>query len=182
MMKLTTRDIALGAIFAALTAIISQISIPFASGVPFTLQTLMIQLLAFLLGARLGTISILLYLLLGAIGLPVFAQMTGGMQILVGPTGGFLLSFPLMVLIIGLVLKRTTHFLPLFSAALIATLLNLLIGTYQFMLVSQVSFADAMLACFWPFLFFGVVKAFLAVFFGQRLQRHQAFKTVVFAR
>ena len=178
-MKLTARDVALGAIFAALTAIISQISIPFASGVPFTLQTFMIQLLAFLLGARLGT---LLYLLLGAIGLPVFAQMTGGLQILVGPTGGFLLSFPLMVVIIGVVLQRTNQFLPLFLAALVATFINLLIGTGQFMLVSQVSFSEAMLACFWPFVFFGVIKAGLAVFFGQRLQRHKAFQSVVLVR
>ncbi|MGL4624907.1 MAG: biotin transporter BioY [Culicoidibacterales bacterium] len=181
-MKLTARDVALGAIFAALTAIISQISIPFASGVPFTLQTFMIQLLAFLLGARLGTLTTVLYLLLGAIGLPVFAQMTGGLQILVGPTGGFLLSFPLMVVIIGVVLQRTNQFLPLFLAALVATFINLLIGTGQFMLVSQVSFSEAMLACFWPFVFFGVIKAGLAVFFGQRLQRHKAFQSVVLVR
>lgn len=181
-MKLTSRDLALGAIFAALTAIVSQISIPFASGVPFTLQTLMIQLLAFLLGARIGALSVILYLLLGAIGLPVFAQMTGGIQILIGPTGGFLLSFPLMVLVIGLVLQRTNHFFPLLIAALLATFINLLIGTWQFMLVTQVSFEQAMIACFWPFVFFGIVKAVLAVFFGLRLQRHEAFKTVVLAR
>lgn len=182
MFHFSARELVLCAIFAALCAVLSQISIPFASGVPFTLQTLIIQIIAIVLGLRLGTMSIILYLLLGAIGLPVFAQLSGGIGILVGPTGGFLLSFPLMAIIIGATIRKTQRPVLLVSATLIATFVNLLIGTLQFMLVAQVGFNEAMLACFWPFVGFGIVKALLAVWLGLKLRHHQGLAHLVPSR
>src|SRR5690625_1189361 len=77
------------ALFAAIISVLAQVVIPLPFGVPITGQTLAIGLAATILGSRLGTTSTLLYLMIGAIGMPVFAQFTGGLGILIGPTGGF---------------------------------------------------------------------------------------------
>ncbi|MGL5916950.1 MAG: biotin transporter BioY, partial [Culicoidibacterales bacterium] len=147
-MQISSKALSQCAIFAALIAILAQISIPFVSGVPFTLQTFIVLLLGFLLGGRLSVITTVLYLLIGAIGFPVFAHLTGGFPILFGPTGGFLLSFPLMAAIVGFSAQRTNSRPLLFAATLAAISVNLLCGTFQFMLFSDVSFTTAMVACF----------------------------------
>ena len=86
-----TRDLSLIAVFAAVIAVCAWISIPAA--VPFTLQTLGIFLAVGLLGGRRGTISAAVYLLLGAVGAPVFSGFNGGIGYLLGATGGYLLGF-----------------------------------------------------------------------------------------
>ena len=85
------KNIAYMALFSALTAICSWISIP--TLVPFTLQTFAIFLMVGLLGTKRSLLSILIYLLLGAIGLPVFAGFSGGLGMLFGTTGGYLIGF-----------------------------------------------------------------------------------------
>ena len=87
-----TRDLVICALFAAMTAILAQISIPFPGGVPLTLQLLSISLCGVLLGSKRGFMSILVYIILGAIGLPVFAGFSGGFQYIVGYSGGFISS------------------------------------------------------------------------------------------
>ena len=79
----------------------AQISIPMPGGVPMTMQTFAITLAAVVLGAKLSTVSSVIYLLLGAVGVPVLANFSGGFDKFIGPTGGFLISFPLMAFIIG---------------------------------------------------------------------------------
>src|SRR5699024_5062047 len=94
-------------LFAALIAVASQIVIPLGL-VPFSLQTLMIGLTASLLGRRVGTWSIIIYLLLGLIGLPVFAGGASGFGVLFGPTGGYLIGFIFASLLIGTLQSRSS--------------------------------------------------------------------------
>lgn len=91
-----TYDIVYAALFAVLIAICSWISIPAA--VPFTLQTMGVFLAISVLGGRRGTLSVLVYVLLGAVGLPVFHGFTGGVGILFGNTGGYIIGFLLLAL------------------------------------------------------------------------------------
>ena len=77
-MKRKTLDIVYCGIFATITAILAQISIPLPGGVPLTLQTFAVSLAGILLGSKKGFISILVYVLMGAIGLPVFSGFSGG--------------------------------------------------------------------------------------------------------
>ncbi len=100
---MVTRDLTLIALFAAMTAVCAQISltVPFFSSVPFTMQTFAVLASGAALGARRGFTSQVVYLLLGAAGVPVFARFHGGAQILVGPTAGYLLGFPLAALVTG---------------------------------------------------------------------------------
>ena len=87
-------------IFAALIAICSWISIP--ATIPFTLQTFAVFLAVALLGGRRGTLAILVYILLGAIGIPVFAGFSGGLGTLLGTTGGYILGFVFSALVMWL--------------------------------------------------------------------------------
>ena len=89
-------------IFAAIIAVCAQVSLPMPYGVPLTLQTFAIQLAGVVLGPKKGALAALVYITLGAVGVPVFAGFTGGMGIVLGVTGGFILSFPLLALLAGI--------------------------------------------------------------------------------
>lgn len=90
------------AMFAAVLAVLSQISIPLPSGVPVTLQTFAVALVAYFLGWKRGTAAVLVYLALGAVGVPVFSNFTGGLAKFVGITGGYLWGFLPMAMLCGL--------------------------------------------------------------------------------
>lgn len=94
------------AIFPALMVATLGISIPI-TGAPITLQTLFVILSGLFLGKRDGAISMVIYLLLGVIGLPVFSNFQGGLGVLAGPTGGFLLSFPIAAYVTGWLTELT---------------------------------------------------------------------------
>ena len=82
------QDICSVAIMAALTAVMAQISIPMPMGVPMTMQTFAVTLAGVILGSKRGAVSMVVYLLIGSVGVPVFSNMGGGVQYLIGPTGG----------------------------------------------------------------------------------------------
>ncbi|MEM3031697.1 MAG: biotin transporter BioY, partial [Nitrososphaerota archaeon] len=99
------QELALSILFAALTAAASQITIP-TSPVPFTLQTLLVLLTGMVGGPRVGFLAIIVYLLMGAVGLPVFANFRGGWDVFLGPTGGYLLAFPFAAALSGYIYRR----------------------------------------------------------------------------
>ena len=110
------KEVAICGMFAALTAASAQIAIPIGP-VPFTLQVLAVILTGFLLGPYLGFWAQLIYLLVGALGLPVFAGLRGGMAHLYGPTGGYLVAFPISALVVGWVSQRFKGFAGYFFAS-----------------------------------------------------------------
>lgn len=105
--RLTVVDLARIAVFAALIAALAQASVHlFGNAVPITGQTLGIMLAGLVLGAVRGGLAALVYVVLGAIGLPIFAAGTGGMGVISGPTGGFILAFAPAAFVIGLLVRR----------------------------------------------------------------------------
>lgn len=104
----TTTDLALIATFAALIAVCAvSAALPFGvNGVPVTLQLFGIFLAGAVLGARRGFLAVVLYLVVGAAGLPIFAGGTSGLTPFSGPTGGYLIAFPFAALIVGLAVER----------------------------------------------------------------------------
>lgn len=113
------RNMLLAALFAALTAAVAQLPkfyFPGVPGVPVTLQVLVVFLAGGLLGPNWGAVSMLVYVLMGAVGMPVFAGGSGGLQILLGATGGYLFSYPLAAYVIGL-LAPSRRKLPLWQTA-----------------------------------------------------------------
>lgn len=92
-----TEDMVYIAIGAALMAVCSWISIP--TTVPFTLQTFAVFFVLLTLGAQRGTVAIVVYVLMGAVGLPVFSGFKGGISVLLGSTGGYIIGFVFMGMI-----------------------------------------------------------------------------------
>lgn len=174
-----TRNLIVSALFAALIAVLAQISIPLPGGVPLTMQTLAISLAGIILGSKRGTLSVCVYLLMGAFGLPVFSGFTGGLSILVGPTGGFLLSFPLMAYIIGKFSEKTDNKWTILFGAIIGSIPNYFIGAIQFTFVTNSSLYVAFITCVVPFIIVGLIKAALSVSIGLTIRNHSGLKDIL---
>ena len=166
------RDMALCALFAALLALCSWISVPLAD-IAFTLQTFGIFLTLGLLGGKRGSLAILLYLLLGAAGLPVFSGFRGGLGMLLGATGGYLAGF----LFSGFVYWLITGLLGdkfRLSAMLAGLLSCYLFGTAWYCLgyaPQPQALGAILLKCVVPFLLPDGCKLALAWLLTRRLRR-----------
>ena len=168
-------DLAYVAVCAALMAVCSWISIP--ATVPFTLQTFAVFCSLGLLGGRRGTAAILVYLLLGALGVPVFAGFSGGIGILFGTTGGYLLGFILMGLVywLGERLIMDSRNIRIISMIL-GLLLCYAFGTAWFMFVyarqtGAIALGTALAWCVVPFILPDLVKMALALLLSGRLRK-----------
>lgn len=126
------------AIMAAVIVVCTFISVPTPFGVPYTLQTLGVMLAGYILGSKKGAVAVLVYLILGAVGLPVFSSFTGGIGMLTGPTGGFLLGFILLALCCGV--RKHAFLWGAFGVALCHIL-----GTSWFSFYTQTSLSYAFL-------------------------------------
>lgn len=167
MSRKNTFQLCLLALSTALIIVGSQLAIPLPGGVPFTLQTLVIPLIAAAFGWQLGTGAVALYLLLGATGLPVFSGASGGIAVLFGPNGGFLWGFLPLALITGLAKGKRLY---LTLAAGIALFLQLLLGAACLAWISHLPFAAAANAAIWPFLPTTLAKLALVVALAPRLR------------
>ena len=179
--KLRTSDIALIALFAAIMAVCSWIMIP--ATVPFTMQTFGVFLAVGLLGGKRGTISIIVYLLLGAAGLPVFSGFTGGIGHILGPTGGYMVGFIFTALIMWLFERffgKGTRSLAISMA--LGLVVCYAFGTAWFILVytntkEPVGIMTALSWCVFPFIIPDMVKIALALALTSRLRKLITFRT-----
>lgn len=169
MFRLSTSQISRIGLFTALTIIMSQISIPMPYGVPMTMQTFIIPLVAFLLGKKEGVYVSIIYMLLGMIGLPVFAGFSGGLGIVLGPTGGFILSFPLMAYFSGIASEKKKSYQIIIWLTLGAAI-NYLVGMFYFSMVTSNSISVAFTACVLPFIPTSIIKIGLVYFCGLKLK------------
>src|SRR3989338_4487841 len=107
MEKQQLKGMIFAALFAALTGVVAWFKIPLPfTPIPITLQTLLVLMSGAMLGAYYGALAMIVYLILGAIGLPVFAGGSSGVGALLGPSGGYLLSYPPAAFVIGLIAKK----------------------------------------------------------------------------
>ena len=172
MKKFSTRDLVLCAMFAGLLAVCSWISVPAA--VPFTLQTFAVFLTLLLLPARQGLLTIAVYLLLGAVGLPVFSGFKSGPAALFGPTGGYLTGFlltGLTCLLFELCGKNTAK--DRIFSLVIGLLVCYTAGTVWFVLTytaGEMTVGKALSMCVLPFLIPDAVKLALAALLAGRLR------------
>ena len=174
--RLRTRDLTAIAACAALMAVCAWIAVP--TQPPFTLQTLGVFLAVGVLGGRRGTAAVGLYLLMGAVGLPVFAGFGGGLGVLLGTTGGYILGFLCSALLMW-AMERLLGTRPL--ALLLSMALGLLVcyafGTAWYMAVyartsGPIGLAGALGACVAPFIIPDLCKIAVALTLSLRLRRH----------
>lgn len=163
-----TLDLTLTALFSVILCVCSWLSIP--SAVPFTLQTFAVFFALLMLGGKRGTTSILIYILLGAVGLPVFHSFTGGPGILLGPSGGYITGFLLTALSYWLITKKAGETLCMKALALLTGLiLCYLAGCIQFALISGSSVKSAFSACVLPFILPDTIKLILSLLLSSKL-------------
>ncbi len=170
-----TYDMAYIGLFVGLMAICSWISIPTA--IPFTLQTFAIFLAVTIMGGKRGTLAIVVYLLLGMVGAPVFAGFAAGPGVLFGTTGGYLIGFIFTGLLMWLIESLAGRKL---WAQMLSVFLGMvtyyIVGTIWFMIVygntnGSVSLLTALSWCVFPFVIPDLVKAALALGFGNALRK-----------
>ena len=157
------------ALMAAVTAVAAQIAIPLPfSPVPFTLQVPAVVLSGFLLGPRHGALAQAIYVLVGAVGVPVFAGFKGGLGVIFGPTGGYLLSYPLAAAVAALAAyavarsdrRRALASSFLWGVAALAVIYA--IGAVWLSMVTDLPLAVAVAQGVLPFVVFDLVKIVLA--------------------
>ncbi len=169
------RNLCFAALFAALIAVCTWITVPGA--VPFTMQTFAIMAAVGLLGTRRAFLSTLLYLALGCVGLPVFSGFRGGIGVLAGPTGGYLVGFLFSALVAGLLIDRFGDgVLSLFLSMCAGVAVCYLFGTAWFYILTlsgggNTAILVILSKCVFPFIPFDLAKIALAVFLTRRLKK-----------
>ena len=166
-----TRNLVLAALFAALTAVCSQIQIPLPM-IPINLALFAVHLCGALLGAKWGALSMAVYALLGAVGVPVFAGFGSGPAVLFGKTGGYIIGYILCAAIVGLLSRRLGFTFPkLCLSMVIGVAVCYVFGTAWFMVISGLNLATSLSYCVLPFLPGDAVKILLAAFLALRLRK-----------
>ena len=158
------------ALFTALIAVSAQITIPWA--VPFTLQSLGVFLASAILGWKKGTLSVAVYIMLGAVGLPVFSGFQGGLGVLFGITGGYIWGFLLTAVIVGMLCEGHSRKIWIKVLSMVLGLsVCYLLGTVWYWFYTDTDFMSALALCVLPFLIPDGAKVVVAVMLVNRLEK-----------
>ena len=173
--RISVYDLVMVALFAALIAVCAWVTIP--GSVPFTLQTMGVFLAVGLLGGKRGTAAVLVYILLGAVGMPVFSGFSGGVGRLLGTTGGYIIGFLVAALAmwaLEAIFGRAKWVLPV--SMLLGLLLCYAFGTVWFLVLytqtkGAISVVSVLSMCVIPFILPDLMKIALALLLTNRLGR-----------
>ncbi len=166
-MNSRTKNMVLCGIFAAIICICSVISLPIGV-IPITLGTFGIMLTGNVLGIKNGFIAVIIYILLGTIGLPVFAGFQGGIGVIAAPTGGFIIGYLLMVSVTGIKHRRVITGVLLNIGGLV---LCYICGVIHYVYITGLDIKTAVFTCVVPFVVFDIIKAVGAVLTGQSIKK-----------
>lgn len=170
-LRLSIREMCTAAVLTALTCVLAPFSIS-VGAVPITLGTFCVFLTGALLPTKLSVASILVYILIGAVGVPVFSGFQGGIQVLASPTGGFLVAYPIMAVLISASVGwfskkgRAFHIISLAASMIIALAVCYTLGTVWFVISMKSTVYAALSACVIPFVWADLIKAACACVLG----------------
>lgn len=176
--KFRAKDMAYIAVFTALLAVCAWISVPMPWGVSYTLQTMGVFLAVGVLGGKRGTLAVLVYLLLGAVGVPVFSGFRGGAAALLGTTGGYIAGFLFSALVMWVMERLLGKKLTVLALSMVVGLaVCYAFGTAWYMIVYTQSSGPVALGtvlgwCVTPFILPDLVKIALALLLTARLRSH----------
>ncbi len=177
---MATKTLAMIALMTAVTCVLAPLSVPIGV-VPISLTNFAIYLSVYLLGWKKGTVSYLIYLLIGIVGLPVFSGFSGGLGKLVGPTGGYLIGFILIAVIAGMFIEKFPKQKPVqitlcFVGMILGTAVCYLFGTVWFVQIyagteTPYTYSAALSACVFPFIPGDLAKMVIAAILGPQLRK-----------
>lgn len=164
-------NMTLTAMMAAVMCILGPLSIPIGA-VPISFTNLAIYFAVMLIGTRYGTISYILYMLIGIFGLPVFSGYSGGMGKLAGPTGGYIIGFIFMALISGFFINISKGKKAIIIIGMIiGTIVAYIFGTAWFVFAAKCGIIYALTICVFPFIIGDLAKILIAVFVGDSIKK-----------
>lgn len=168
-----TRNLVLCAMCAAITCILAPLSIPLTGGVPVSLATFAVMLSGVLLGGPLGALSQLIYVLLAAVGLPVLAGWTGGLGIVLGMTGGYIIGYIPCAWLTGLIYKKygvtakkPVKILSMILGMTAGNIALYVIGTAWYMFITEMTLKASLAACVIPFIPGNIIKMAAVIIIG----------------
>ena len=156
-----TKKLIYCALFGAVISIMSLISIP-TQPVPLNMALFGVLLAGGMLGKKYGTLSVVVYILLGAVGIPVFAGFRGGIAVLAGPTGGYIAGYLVIAFLTGLVYEKTRKLKFTIPVIIISVILCYVLGTAWYCCIMKSSVLSALALCVFPFIPADIIKIVLA--------------------
>lgn len=169
--KFSVKDLCIAAVLTALCCVLAPMSVQIGP-IPISLGTFCIFLTAAILPWNLSVISTIAYILIGAVGLPVFSSFKGGIQVLAGPTGGYLVAYPFMALIISFITRSfikkgaVYHIIAMIVSMILALAFCYLLGTAWFVISMGSTVSAALSACVIPFIWADLLKIAAATLLG----------------
>ena len=165
-----TKKLVFSALFGAIICVLAPMSI-YIGSIPYTLATFAVYLAASVIDWKHGTLAVVLYILLGAVGLPVFSGFEGGFQKIAGTTGGYLIGYIPCTVIAGILIDKWEHSKFIYPVAMaMGTLALYIFGTAWFVIQTGSTLAAALAACVFPFLIVDAVKIVLASYIAYTLR------------
>lgn len=171
------RTIIFGALFVAITAVVAQIILPLPfTPVPLNFALVGVMLSGMVLGSRKGALCQFIYLLLGTAGLPVFAGLTGGIGVVLGPTGGYLLAYPVVSFICGKYIELFGRkFFNYVISAVFSLIICYIVAIVWIMLLTNIPFPSALVIGVLPFIAGDFVKIFMTAFIIRTIYKRKDF-------
>lgn len=165
-----TRKMILISLCSALMFVFSQMTIPLPfTAVPLTMQVFGVILISSIMDFSISPVSIFIYLLLGAIGIPVFAGFSGGFTALIGPNGGYLIGFLLMSIVISISAKSKNKVI-VFSGAYLGLAIDYIFGVLQLKIVTGMTLGAALAAGLYPFILKDIIMTAAAVIIAAKVK------------
>ncbi|MGX6977677.1 biotin transporter BioY [Vagococcus elongatus] len=167
-MKFSVKNITISAQLAVFIAIVSQLTIPLGL-IPLTGQTFAVGFVATLVPPSISVCAVGIYLLMGIIGIPVFAGFSGGLATVLGPTGGYLIGFFFSAFFISfLISKKSNSFIWVLLVNVFGAMISLFVGAIGLKIYLDTSMIEALKIGILPFILPEVIKAFFASFLGMK--------------
>ncbi len=171
MQNKTVKMQVMAALFAAVCAVLAQITIPIQP-VPITLGSMGVFMAGGFLGKRYGFLALVIYLLLGAAGLPVFSMLRGGLQVFAGPSAGFIIGYAPMAFVIGWFAEKFGYkFFNMVIAIFLGNIICYALGIIWFMYLTHTGFWASLAVCVYPFIPGDILKIITAAFLVSRYKK-----------
>ena len=168
--RISAKTITLTALMAAVLCVMGPFSVPIGP-VPLSLALIGVYLCGYLLGYKKGALAVLIYILIGAVGLPVFTGFAGGPAKLFGPTGGYIAGYIFTALICGFFVEHFEKWYLHLAGMVLGLAACYALGTAWFMVLMHVTVAEALATCVIPFVVFDLIKIGLAMLLGMTIKK-----------
>jgi len=167
---LSLKQMVICAMIAGLLCIIAPLSIPVGS-MPLSLINVIVFVCIFVWGKNNTLIGYIIYLLIGFLGLPVFAGFKAGFSALFGITGGFLIGFIPLISISGFFVEKYNKKIIIICAMIISEIILYMFGVVWFLIITNISIIEAIIICVLPFVFVDFIKILIAYYLGMIIKK-----------